>query len=251
MDSATGLLDAEQNLGYRVSALAFNMSNGPQIPSQPNTSKNNIFAFWQQNMAGVQACAPASNVNQFNFTNNITLADHNPTGAGTNVAAYTMQKAPGAYFFSGSPTVIQNWANNFYFLTVNGGYCAGPGSCSGTINPQFYKESSCGTVSVFSNFAAWQTFGEDSGSSVTTNPGFTNTTACTTSSANWPYPTPGVCDDYSFINGIGPNASKFSKFATNRATTNVPLNGFGSYSGSPIPVVPQTFLTAVYPASDF
>ena len=116
MDSATGLLDAEQNLVYRVSALAFNMSNGPQIPSQPNTSKNNIFAFWMQNMAGVQACAPASNVNQFNFTNNITLADHNPTGAGTNVAAYTMQKAPGAYFFSGSPTVIQNWANNFYYL---------------------------------------------------------------------------------------------------------------------------------------
>ena len=193
--SATGLLDAEQNLVYRVSALAFNMSNGPQIPSQPNTSKNNIFAFWMQNMAGVQACAPASNVNQFNFTNNITLADHNPTGAGTNVAAYTMQKAPGAYFFSGSPTVIQNWANNFYFLIGQWWVLCGPGILFGdhqsAILQGVFLRNGLGLLELRGLADLWRGFRVERND----KSGIYAINVCTTSSANWPYPTPGVCDN--------------------------------------------------------
>jgi hypothetical protein len=85
------------------------------------------------------------------------------------------------------------------------------------------------------------------GSSVLTNPGFTNTSPCPYPAI---YPQTG-CDNFSFINGVGPNTSKFTAFPVAVGTSSVTGQSFGSYSGYTIPTIQDTFLIAHYPPTDF
>jgi len=251
-DQASGLVTDKDNLCYRATGTGFKLTAGPQVASQPNTSQNNIYAFIMSSVAGVTDCVPSSSILQFNFENNIVAMDQYPSGEAWEkpcATDYSMQLTNGAYFYS-PVTSTQNWTNNYYYNYKGTGYGTGAN------NPAFYHlGSNCGgTVTTFSNFAGWQGFGEDAGSSATTNPGFTAaTTACTTSNdPYYPAPNPGVCDDFSFVSGPPTN---FTAFSVSQATSNVPENGFGQYHVPGLLPVPtsltDTFLTATFPAIDF
>jgi hypothetical protein len=249
-DQASGLVTDTNNLCYRATGTGFKLTAGPQVASQPDTSQNNIYAFIMTSVGGVTNCVPSSGVLQFNFENNITVMDQYPsTPAWDSSSDYNIQLKNGAYFYS-PVTSTQNWVNNYYYNYSGSGYG------TGSNNPGFYHltNSNCSGTSTFSSFSGWQTFGEDSGSSVTTDPKFTKpTTACTPSNdPYYPSPDPGVCDDFSFASGPPAN---FTAFSVSQATNNTPGNGFGQYPISGLPPLPtsitDTFLTAVFPASDF
>jgi sugar lactone lactonase YvrE len=248
-DQTSGLVTDTDNLCYRATGTGFKLTAGPQVASQPNTSQNNIYAFTMTSVGGVTSCVTASGILQFNFENNIVVMDQYPsTPAWDSSTDYNIQLKNGAYFYS-PPTSTQNWADNYYYNYSGTGYG------TGSNNPGFYQltNSNCSGVSTFSSFASWQTFGEDSGSFDTTNPGFTKpTTACTTSNdPYYPSPDPGVCDDFTFTSGAPTN---FTAFSVTQATNNTAGNGFGQYPTAglpPIPSITDTFLTATFPASDF
>jgi sugar lactone lactonase YvrE len=251
-DQTSGLVTDKDNLCYRATGTGFKLTAGPQVTSQPNTSQNNIYAFVMSSVAGVTDCVPSSGILQFNFENNIVAMDQYPSAEPwekPGATDYSMQLTNGAYFYS-PVTSTQLWTNNYYFNYNGSGYG------TGTKNPAFYHlGTNCGgTVTTFPNFAGWQGFGEDSGSSDTTNPGFTAaTTPCTSSNdPYYPAPNPGVCDDFSFVSGSPTN---FTAFSVSQATSNVPENGFGQYPVPGLLPVPtsltDTFLTATFPAIDF
>ena len=268
-DQATGNWTDKNNICYREMSIGFRNNFGPLVASQPTVMQNNILAYTGEAPAGVQSCSPASNVQQFQFTNNIVYEDKNQWTEGLHPAG-RMQLSAGAFFFTGAPTAIQLWQNNMYFLSTGGGYCnTNTTSCGKmywiTDSSQGSKTSlgsySCAGTAPLSpqQFNSWTGFGEDAGSTATTNPGFTAPTGCTTGSANWPYPTPGVCDDFTFTSGhTGPTG--FTAFNLGHAANSTPGSGFGRYplpsSGlypvvQTIPTVPDTFLTAEEPASYF
>jgi len=248
-DQTSGLVTDTDNLCYRATGTGFKTTEGPQVASQPNTSQNNIYAFTMTSVAGVTDCAPSAGILQLNFENNIVIMDQYPsTPAWDSSTDYNIQLKGGAYFYS-PPTSTQDWADNYYFNYSGTGYGTGAN------NPGFFHDTSnCSGSVEFPSFAAWQAFGEDAGSSDTTNPGFTKaTTACTTSNdPYYPAPDPGVCDDFSFSSGA---PSGFTAFSVTQATNSTPGNGFGQYPVTGMPVVPtsiiDTFLTATFPASDF
>jgi Putative Ig domain len=214
LDSYTGSWDVEQNLIYRVSAVAFNMTQGPQSNGQANTFTNNIAAYARQAVVGVLGCPVALPLLQFTFTNNLIYQDRsNNSKPGTN-----LQKAS-EYFAGGAPTQTQKFANNVYWNS-NGTLATEPHA--------FFSNTSSGCAGRnWMTFSQWQSFGEDSGSSVQ-NPVFVNPA----------YP----ADDFALTAGSPGTSAGFVPFGLT----------FGRTNPVAIPSVGGTFPTVIYnPASDF
>ena len=214
LDSYTGSWDVEQNLIYRVSAVAFNMTEGPQSNGLANNFTNNISAYARQAVVGLLGCPASLPLLQFTFTNNLIYQDRSRSSKpGTG-----LQKAS-EYFAGGSPTTTQKFASNVYW------------NSSETLandSKAFYSNTSSNCSGQnWMNFSQWQSFGEDAGSSIQ-NPVFANPT----------YPS----DDFALTASSPGTMAGFVPFALN----------FGRTNPTPIPTVIGTFPTLVYnPANDF
>ena len=214
LDSYTGSWDVEQNLVYRVSAVAFNMSLGPQANGQANNFSNNIAAYARQAVVGLLGCPANLPFLQFTFTNNLIYQDRSHS----STPATKLQKAS-EYFAGSAPTLTQQFANNMYW------------NSNGTLSSDthaFYSntDSNC-TGQNWMTFSQWQAFGEDAGSSLQ-NPDFNNPK----------YP----ADDFSLSSGSPATEAGFVPFGLTFGRTN-PVS---------MPSVLATFPTAIYnPSSDF
>jgi hypothetical protein len=214
LDSYTGAWDVEQNLIYRVSAVAFNMTEGPQTNGLSNNFTNNIAAYARQAVVGVLGCPTSLPLLQFTFTNNLVYQDRSRSSKpGTG-----LQKAS-EYFAGGAPGLTQMFSNNIYWDS-SGSLATDPHA--------FYSNTSSNCSGQnWMTFSQWQQFGEDSGSAVQ-NPVF----------ANPAYP----ADDFSLASGSSGTKSGFVPFSMT----------FGRTNPVAIPAVSGTFPTATYnPASDF
>jgi hypothetical protein len=214
LDSFTGSWDVEQNLVYRVSAVAFNMTEGPQSNGLANNFTNNIAAFARQAVVGVLGCPTSLPLLQFTFTNNLIYQDRSRSSKpGTG-----LQKAS-EYFAGGSPTLTQKFASNVYWNSSE---------TLASDSRAFYSNTSSNCSGQnWMNFSQWQSFGEDAGSSIQ-NPVF----------ANPLYPT----DDFALTASSPGTMAGFVPFSLN----------FGRTNPVPIPSVIGTFPTLVYnPATDF
>ena len=195
-DSYSGKVDSSNNLIYRITGIGFKLTQGPQVANQPDISNNNIYAYNMTAFGGVGSCN--GSVQQFQMTDNIMLADQPPkTKPAWGTPSWNMQESDGWYLGTGAPTAVQLWANNFYFLTTDGGYC-GTGTCKSN---DFMTANSACVANNPLTFAGWQALPEDAGSSVTTNPDFNAITPCLPGTGNYPASTPNGCDDYSFNDG--------------------------------------------------
>ena len=154
LDYNTASVLVENNLAYRLTAMAMAETCGPQTPNTANTIKNNIFAFFGQAAKQEGCIPPSSNVLQFNFTNNLVYSE--PRSSVQAMCAYSQ---------TGSLTSAQNYKQNLY--------CdAGNADCSMPSNAFFTSDASCATHNSF-DFASWQALGEDNGSTVA-DPQFVN-----------------------------------------------------------------------------
>jgi hypothetical protein len=227
MDTYTGQVDVENNLVYRVSGYAVQMTSGPQKGNVPNTVKNNILAYARLgiiNNAGPYALnntCPSSAVKIFDATNNLAYFDRD------NTQNFYVQR--GCEYSCGFPlTSVHNWQSNMYWR-LNGTF--------GTYNKAFHIQPSPGSPNLcqgpgswsyyyFSTTPSWQSLGEDSGSAVQ-NPGF----------ANPAYPN----DDYTLTSSPGVG---FIVFDPTQAGRNNPVISS--------PTVTPTFPTMLYnPATDY
>ena len=222
IDNTTGGWDVEQNLVYRVSGVAYNMTDGPQVDGEPNVYKNNIGAYFRRALVGVNCTMDP--VQQFVFANNIAYFDRNLRSEPRT----TMQKKP-VYFGDRDPTLKQDFAHNNYYNSV-GDFASDPKTFG------YLQNTRCGGTITAVNFAGWQRLGEDSGS-VVRNPGFVKP-SCS-------YSTAAACaadpkqDDYSFSSGAPRGFNAFSM-------------QFGSTNAVSIPRVEASFPTAPFnPATDF
>jgi hypothetical protein len=222
LDNTTGGWDVEQNLVYRVSGVAFNMTDGPKVPGEPNVYKNNIGAYFRKALVGVNCTTEP--VQQFVFANNIAYFDRSLRSDPRT----TMQKRP-IYFGGGNPTLKQDFAHNNYYNSTED-FASDPKTFG------YFANNQCGGKITVLNFAGWQQIGEDSGS-VVQNPRFIKP-SCT-------YSTAAACaadpkqDDYSF-SGAAPNG--FRAFNMQ----------FGNTNAVSIPRVQASFPTAPFsPATDF
>jgi hypothetical protein len=146
-DQYTGNWDVEDNLIYRVTAVALNMTYGPQVDGYPMTFKNNILAYANQGFVGVLECPP-SRLAQLKFTNNIVY---------TTDSSPSIQRPGSAAFDTADPTHVQEFASNVYYDPSYGF-----GSSS---NKAFYYDAGpamCGGETKL-DFAAWQEMGEEAG----------------------------------------------------------------------------------------
>jgi hypothetical protein len=214
LDSNTGLWDVEQNLVYRVSGVAFNMSDGPQANGLTNNFSNNIAAYARQSVVGLLGCPASLPLLQFTFTNNLIYQDRSHSSKPpTNI------EKESEYFAGSAPTLTQKFANNMYWNSSE--------SMSSDTHAFFSNTSSDCSGQNWMTFIQWQAFGEDAGSSVQ-NPDFTNPM----------YP----ADDFSLSSGSPATEAGFVPFALTFGRTN-PVS---------IPSVLATFPTAVYnPSTDF
>ena len=214
LDSSTGSWDVEQNLVYRVSAVAFNMSDGPQANGLTNNFSNNIAAYARQSVVGLLGCPAALPLLQFTFTNNLIYQDRSHSSEPpTNIQKQS------EYFVGSAPTLTQEFANNMYWNS---------NESMGSDTHAFFSntDSNC-TGQNWMTFGQWQAFGEDAGSFVQ-NPAFTNPK----------YP----ADDFSLSSGSPATEAGFVPFSLT----------FGRTNQVSIPSVPATFPTAVYsPSTDF
>lgn len=213
-DSYTGLWDVEQNLIYRVSGVALNMTQGPQVNGLANNFSNNILAYARQAVVGLLGCPKALPLLEFTFSNNLVYQDRSHS---SNPSTNLLKAS--AYFSGAAPTLTQKFNNNLYWNTA---------VAMSTDSKAFYSDtsSSCSNHSYMS-FSQWQDFGEDKGSSVQ-NPTFVNAK----------YPT----DDYTLAAGSNATTSGFVPFSL----------VFGRTNPTPIPSVVGTFPTVTFsPSTDF
>ena len=214
LDSYTGSWDVEQNLIYRVSAVAFNMTQGPQTNGLSNTFANNIAAYARQAVVGVLGCPAGLPLLQFTFTNNLVYQDRSRSSKpGTG-----LQKAS-EYFAGNAPGLTQKFSNNLYWNSTE--------SLASDPHAFYSNTSSNCSGQNWMSFSQWQEFGEDTGSSVQ-NPVFSNPK----------YP----ADDFALASGSPGTTAGFVPFSMT----------FGRTNPVAIPAVSGTFPTVVYnPASDF
>ncbi|HVI09723.1 MAG TPA: Ig-like domain-containing protein [Candidatus Binatia bacterium] len=181
LDLNTSNVLVENNLAYRLSAMAMAQTCGPQSANTANTIKNNTFAFFAQ-ASKQQGCVPAGNgILQFNFTNNLVFYEPRTT-----------VQAMCVYSPSGDLPAVQNYQENMYCY-------AGATNCTLPSNAFFTSDASC-QVHTSQTFSSWQALGEDKGSMVA-NPLFTNPY----------YPT----DDFSLQSGSPASEVGFVAFDVN------------------------------------
>jgi uncharacterized protein (TIGR03437 family) len=124
LDNETGLVDVENNLVYRVSGNAIEMPQGPSLPSEANTIRNNILAYARNSMVqinfpypyGVQATIPQNAV----VENNILYFDR---GFSSN-PSFMVQ---GGCLYAGGVAypMFQQWSSNVYWRT-DGAFASDP-----------------------------------------------------------------------------------------------------------------------------
>jgi len=230
LDDATGLVDVENNLVYRVSGFGVYTPHGPALQNQPNTVRNNILAYARLAMVavgdpykktGTFTVIPQS----FVYTNNLFYFDR------TNNSSPKFFAQGGCLYTSGSPfTQFQMWRSNLYWRT-DGTFANDPKGFSVQPNSGTGPQAPCsGNLNdyTFYTFAGWQqNIGEDL-QSVVQNPGFKNPA----------YP----ADDYSLPQG-SPGVG-FVVFDPNQAGRSNPV--------LKPPAVPATFPTKLFnPATDY
>jgi hypothetical protein len=169
LDSSTGLMTVENNLVYRVSAMAVNMTHGPQLANLANTVNNNIFAYARKGMIDngnpypAYTC-PSSPVTVFNTTSNLFYFDRNETES-----FYVQQ---GCEYSCGFPiTDLDNWQSNLYWRT-DGEFITDPDGFHTQPTPDGATLCGFGKYLTYHNFAGWQGQGEDVSGVANLNPGF-------------------------------------------------------------------------------
>ena len=231
IDDVTGAIDVQNNLVYRVSRAALNITQNVYAPNLPTTIKNNIFAFARTAMIlnsrpYPNGTSPAQPIQVFSAANNIFYFSRKDTSS----PAFYVQG--GCTYSGGHPfSSFQNRSSNLYWRT-DGGFAtdtkafrhqpiAGPAGINTLCNAFNLN------THTFLTFSGWQAFGQDVGSLVQ-NPGFAN--------PNYP------ADDFSLPNG-SPGAG-FVVFDSNQAgRTNPVINP---------PPIPATFPTKAFnPVADF
>lgn len=221
LDAESATVDVENNLVYRVSGNAMLMPVGPNAPNEPNTIKNNIFAYGRNGMISqgtpspyFSGSCPSSPILGFNATNNLFYFDR--SGKWNEFYVQRGYAYPCGFAY----TQYQNWQSNLYWRT--------DGSFATDTSAFHVAPDSTNQNWTFYTFAQWQTtVGEDVGS-VVKDPGFNNPA----------YP----ADDYSLPHG-SPGIG-FVVFDTTAA-------GRTSAVFNP-PTVPDTFTTQLRnPATDY
>jgi uncharacterized protein YjdB len=228
LDGSTGLVTVQNNLVYRISANALNITHGPQLPNLANTINNNIFAYARKGMISngnpypTYAC-PSSPVTVFNTTSNLFYFDRKSTQS-----FYVQQ---GCEYSCGFPiTDLHNWQSNLYWRTDSGFYTDPAGFHS---QPTADGSLLCGGAKYeqYYYFAGWQGLGEDVAGVANLNPGFADPV--------YPY------DNYSLPNG-SPGVG-FTVFNPSEAGRNNPI-----INPTDLVNIPATFPTAFFnPASDY
>ena len=229
LDNQTGLVDVENNLVYRVSGMGVYTPQGPSMPNEANIVKNNILAYAQDAMVGINSPYPygvPANPNKvFVVTNNLMYFDRN------NQSSPKFWVQGGCVYAGGFPFVeFQQWNTNMYWR-LDGGFASDPKAFEVQPNAGTGAQAPCSNNTnnwTFYSFAQWQTqVGEDT-QSVVQNPAF----------ANPAYP----ADDYSLPKG-SPGVGFVVFDPAQAGRTNPVLKP---------PAVPATFVTKVYnPATDY
>jgi hypothetical protein len=211
LDDETGNWTIKNNVLYRGIGNIFHMNCGPQgqTGNGPNLFQNNI------------------------------LADYGdkPAGNGGMVGIQISNSCTASFLAANIKNNIMTEANSGH-TAVNWGHAVPQSGATGFLNFVSNLYDFAGTEHFNSNvsFATWKSsYGEDSGGSDSASPGFVNTTICTPQNdPNWPYPDPGVCDDFRFNNGQGPG---FGFVYT--------AESYGPSNPMPIPPYSATFPEAV------
>jgi hypothetical protein len=175
LDNSTGLVDVENNLVYRVSSVAVEMVQGPPLPNEANTIKNNILGYSRIAIVristpypnGVPAAIPQNAV----IENNLIYFDRNFTSN----PSFMVQ---GGCLYSGGAAYpqFQEWSSNLFwradgaFATDPKAFAVQPSAATGNTAPCTLNSNKY----TFYTFAQWQSqVGEDA-HSVVQNPGFNN-----------------------------------------------------------------------------
>jgi hypothetical protein len=193
MDDATGLVDVENNLIYRVSGFGVYTPHGPVGLNQANTVKNNIFAFARMAMTAVgdpyKNPAFTAIPQSFVYSNNLFYFDRATTSSPKFLT-------DGGCLYSGtSPfTQFQLWKSNLYWRT-DGGFASDAKAFGVQGSAGTGAQAPCGNGNfndyTFYTFATWQqVVGEDL-QSVVQNPGFNNP-AYPADDYSLPHGSPGV-----------------------------------------------------------
>jgi uncharacterized protein YjdB len=228
LDGSTGLATVQNNLVYRTSAMAVNITHGPQLANLANTISNNIFAYARKGMISngnpypTYAC-PSSPVTVFNSSNNLFYFDR------TSTQSFYIQQ--GCEYACGFPlTDLHNWQSNLYWRT-DSGFGTDPDAFHAQATADGTMLCGFGKYLTYFNFAGWQGIGEDANGVANQNPGFEDPV--------YPY------DNYSLPNG-SPGVG-FTVFDPSVAGRNHPLiNPTDSIN------TPATFPTAFFnPSSDY
>ncbi len=174
LDAQTAGVSVENNLVYRTSALAFNMSNGPASSEPPNSVHNNIFAYGHTGLFGVSnpytnnSCSSGP-ILQLNATDNIFYWDK------TSKQGFAWQR--GCTYACGFPyTQYQTLQGNLYWRT-DGLLSTDPDAFHMQPNassPLCDTSNASGTDWNYYTFSGWQGIGEDTQGTTQKNPGFTN-----------------------------------------------------------------------------
>ena len=228
LDGSTGLATVQNNLVYRTSAMAVNITHGPQLANLANTISNNIFAYARKGMISngnpypTYVC-PSSPVTVFNSSNNLFYFDRN-----ASESFYIQQ---GCEYACGFPiTDLHNWQSNLYWRT-DAAFGTDPDAFHSQPSPEGTMLCGFGKYLTYYNFAGWQGIGEDAGGVANQNPGFEDPV--------YPY------DNYSLPNG-SPGVG-FTVFDPSDAGRNNPaINPTDTIN------IPATFPTAFFnPSSDY
>ena len=223
MDDATGLVDVENNLVYRVSGAAVYSPHGPAAPKEANIIKNNILAYARLAMISVtspfQNGVPAAIPQEFTVTNNIFYFDR----ASSSNPPFRVQG--GCSYAGGAPFVSFQQFNNDLYWRTDGAFASDAKAFHVEPAPGLGPDAPCSddkTTWTFYTFSGWQqSVGEDAQSFVQ-NPGFNNPS----------YP----ADDYSLPKG-SPGVG-FVVFDPNQA-------------GRPNPVIKPPAVPATFPTMSF
>lgn len=188
LDNQSGLIDVENNLVYRVSGNAIEMPQGPSLPNEANTIKNNILAYARGSMVqinfpypyGVPAIVPQNAV----IENNLMYFDRNFSSS----PSFMVQ---GGCLYAGGVAYpqFQQWTSNMYWRT-DSAFASDPKAFAVQPDPGSGGNAPCtGNTNkwTFYSFAQWQSQAGEDAHSLVQNPGF----------ANPAYPN----DNYSLPNG--------------------------------------------------
>ncbi|MGA2116445.1 MAG: hypothetical protein ABSH56_17010 [Bryobacteraceae bacterium] len=175
LDNQSGLIDVENNLVYRVSGNAIEMPQGPSLPNQANTVRNNILAYARGSMVqinfpypyGVPSAIPQNSV----IENNLMYFDR-------SFASNPSFMVQGGCLYAGGVLYpqFQEWTSNMYWRT-DGAFASDAKAFAVQTSPENGGDAPCtGNTNkwTFYTFAQWQSqVGEDLYSAVQ-NPGFNN-----------------------------------------------------------------------------